>query len=135
MTSANPIATTAARLSDGSVIAYRDADPSHIRQSRFAAILAGNPVAFAVTTEDGTVFAVDLVTGRLHANGSGFDCETPPTPLRLIYYKRMHAQTGGEPEMQFFCVGWQTTLPNGRNARLGLKVDPSRLRWEVTEDI
>ena len=135
MHTANTIAATAARLTDGSVVTYRDADPRHIREDRFNAILKGQPLSFTVTTVDGSTFGVDLVTGSLIANGTRFDCETPPTPLRLIYYKRMRASTGGKTWMAFFVVGWQTTLPNGRNLKVGLKVDPRLLRWEMTEDI
>jgi hypothetical protein len=36
--------------------------------------------------------------------------------------------------MEFFALGWQTTV-GGRNRRLGLKVYPESLTYEVTEDI
>jgi len=133
---ANAIATTSARLKDGSVVSYRDADPSHVRQGRFAAILAGDPLHFAVITDDGTVFAVDLRTGELAANGTAFSPVLPPTPLRLIYYKHMTGTSGGGgTRMEYFVVGWQTTLPGGRNVKVGLKVFPDQHEWQVTEDI
>ena len=140
MRPANTIATTEAVLKDGSVVAYRDADPSHVRENRFRHILDGAPVFFRVTIEGGGWFAVDLREGDLFAPG-GFRCAPDPpatTPLRLIFYKRMHrdvsARGASETVMDFFVVGWQTTV-GGRNRKVGLKVYPDQLRYEVTEEI
>ncbi len=140
MAAENPISMTEAVLADGSVIAYRDSDPSHIREDRFRHVLGGSPVFFRVTLEGGGWFGVDLSNGNLYAPG-GFCCEPDPavaTPLRLIYYKRMHqdvsARGASETVMEFFVVGWRATV-DGRNRRLGLKVYPDQLRYEVTEDI
>jgi hypothetical protein len=132
----NAISNTAALLPDGSVIEYRDADPSHIRQARFQKILDVAPLEFEVTMNDGSRWGVDLIDGSLIADGQRF---TPPpidTPRRLIYYKRMEAGADLiQPLMRHFVVGWQTTLPDGRNLKFGLKVDPSAHHWDITEDI
>jgi len=136
MTPANTIAVTEARLPDGSVVAYRDAEPSHVRQGRFQHILDSRPIEFSVATTDGTRFAVDLVTGALAAGAQLFTPEPTPDSPRLIYYKHMEMSDGDSgPEIMFFVVGWQTTLADGRNAKVGVKVFPAELRWEITEDI
>lgn len=130
-------------MRDGSVVTYRDDDPSHIRQERFRLIYDSEPLSFAVTTGDGAVFAVDLVTGTLTAGQTGGERHCIPegidTPLRVIYYKRMFGMAGTNGSgmntgMEFFVVGWQTTTLDGRNLRLGLKVFPEELRYEVTGD-
>ncbi len=139
MKTENTISTTEAILADGSVVAYRDADPSHVREDRFRHILGGSPVFFRVTIGGGW-FGVDLRNGNLYAPGDS--CFEPDpvvtTPLRLIYYKHMHQDVSingaSETVMEYFVVGWQTTV-DGRNRRLGLKVYPDQLRYEVTEDI
>ena len=135
MTAANAIVSTEARLADGSVVAYRDADPLHIKQDRFRHILAGTPLHFTVTLEDGSVFGVDLVDGSLEAGPERLTPNPQTTPLRLIYYKRMHAENFGNAVMEFFVVGWQTTTQDGRNVKVGLKVFPDESRYEVTESI
>lgn len=138
MPNVNTITTTSATLTDGSVVTYRDSDPSHIRQGNFQRILDGKPLIFHVTSEGGDVFGVDLVTGGLLVGENLYLPPAPITPLRLIYYKRMVGQSGEEyitkPLCVFFVVGWQTTV-DGKNERLGLKVFPSENRWEITEDI
>ena len=139
---ANTIATTEGHLTDGSVVSYRDADPSHIKQGRFHAILKGEPLKFHVTTDEGDTFGVDLVTGAFFA---GAEVVTPTfvptTPLRLIYYKRMSGSLIADEEggyihkMEYFVVGWQTTLLDGKNLKVGLKVFSHEKRYEITEDI
>jgi hypothetical protein len=131
---ANTIATTEALLVDGSLVAYRDAEPQYVRQARFQAILDGLPLRFAVTLDEGSVFAVDLVNGDLTANDTIFETNPPPgCALRLVYFKRMYADTGAsQAVMEFFVVGWQTTS-EGRNVRMGLKVDTKRQVFEVTD--
>lgn len=137
MSLANTIASTKALMADGQVIVYSDTDPAHVRQGRFAAILAGTPVCFSALTTDGQEFTVDLVTGSLYAAGQSWSPPAAPaTPLRLIYYKHMHADSGSPaPVCEHFVVGWQTTTPAGRNLKCGLKVYPAQKRWEATEDI
>jgi len=135
MTKTNAIVSTEARLADGSVVAYRDAEPLHIKQDRFRHILAGTPLHFTVTLEDGSVFGVDLVDGSLEAGPERLTPNVQTTPLRLIYYKRMHAENFGNAVMEFFVVGWQTTTQDGRNVKVGLKVFPDESRYEVTESI
>jgi hypothetical protein len=135
----NPIVNTEARLPDGSVVAYRDTDPSHIRRGNFQHIMDSHPLDFTVTLQDGSQFSVDLVSGRLYAGDGDFVQVDPPptTPLTLIYYKRMEGSvgpSGASTRMVFFAVGWQTTV-DGRNVRAGLKVFPDEIRYEVTEDI
>lgn len=136
MERANTIARCEAKLVSGEEIVYSDWDESHIRQAHFSAIMAGSPVSFTAVTLDGERFTVDLVTGTLTV---GDDAYTPQWGadrplLRLIYYKRMYAEAGGETVCEFFVVGWQTTL-DGKNVKVGLKVDPRLKTWEVTEDI
>lgn len=135
----NPIASVEARMRDGSVIAYRDADPSHVREGRFRLILDAGPLFFRVVTADGSEFAVDLVTGTLTAGAEHYAPTGIDTPFRLIYYKRMWGQAGSHGAissggMEYFVVGWQTTTDKGRNLRLGLKVFPDQMRYEVTSD-
>lgn len=137
-TYANTIAITEARFSDGSVVAYRDADPSHIRQARFQHILDRDPEFFSVTLTGTQVFAVDLRDGTLYPGEQGYGpVVAPTTPLRLVYYKRMEGSASvlGDVSMVFFVVGWQTTTEDGRNVKFGLKVFPDRQHWELTEDI
>jgi hypothetical protein len=133
---ANTIVNVTASLPDGSVAAYRDADPSHVRRGVWQAIMASQPLRLAVTTSDGTVFAADLVTGALSAGEHVFTPEpVPPAPLKPIYYKRMEgSDDGSAPVMVFFVVGWQANV-DGRNVKVGIKVFPAELRWEITEDI
>ena len=125
-------------MRDGSVVSYRDVDPSHVRQERFELILKSDPLSFSVTGQDGATFTVDLVSGSLWANEECFGAEHQKTPLRLIYYKHMEMSSGSEtakPEMMYYVVGWQTTTEDGRNLKIGLKIFPSRKSYEVTSDI
>ncbi len=133
---ANTIVNIEASLPDGSVAAYRDADPSHVRRGVWQAIMAAQPLRLAVTTSDGTVFAVDLITGALSAGDHVFTPEpVPPAPLKPIYYKRMEgSDDGSAPVMVFFVVGFETRS-NECNVKVGIKVFPAELRWEVSEDI
>jgi len=132
----NTIVNTEAKLPDGSVAAYRDTDPSHIKRAVFHGIMEAQPLEFAVTVADGSRFAVDLTDGSLLTPAGRFLPEfVPPTPLLAIYYKRMSASVnngGGAPHMDYFCVGWQSTY-EGRNVRAGLKVFADR--FELTPDI
>lgn len=136
MPNVNTITTTSATLSDGSVVTYRDSDPSHIREGNFRAILDGSPLTFHVTDEGGNIFGVDLITGGLFVGESLYSGQPPVTPLRLIYYKHMVTELSGasRPMCLFFVVGWQTTVDD-KNERLGLKVFPAENRWEITSDI
>lgn len=136
MTRANTIARCIAALPDGSSLTYEDWDDAHIRQHRFAEMMARGTVYFTAVTTDGGSFGVDLIDGTLNADGEIFETQPQPTPLRLIYYKRMVFTTGDDaPQCQFFAVGWQTTTADGRNLRIGIKVFPAEHRWEITEDI
>jgi hypothetical protein len=133
---ANTIVNIEASLPDGSVAAYRDADPSHVRRGVWQAIMASHPLRLAVTTLDGTVFAVDLITGALSAGEHTFTPEPiPPAPLKPIYYKRMEGGDDGRaPAMVFFVVGFEARL-DVRNVKVGMKIYPAELRWEISEDI
>lgn len=139
MSLANTIARTEARLANGEVVGYSDLDPDHVRRGRFQYILDGTPTYFTVYTIDGVAFSVDLLTGTLAVGDKVFHPEdNPPSPKRLIYYKRMVCSTGEYGftgvGMLFFVVGWQTTY-EGRNHKVGLKVYPDRQHVEVTGDI
>jgi hypothetical protein len=139
MAKANTIASTEARFVDGSVVTYRDADPLHIRQSRFQFIMDNDPVEFTVFIEGGARFGVDLASGDFIAEYQRYKPVTPPqTPLRLIYYKRMNGDVDPRYSqvavMEYFVVGWQTTA-GGKNVRYGLKVWPDEARFELSEDI
>jgi hypothetical protein len=132
----NTITRCEATLASGEQIVYSDWDAVHIKQARFAAIMAGSPISFTAVTLDGERFTVDLVTGMLSA---GEEAVTPifqgdRPALRLIYYKRMSAGAGEEPVCDFFVVGWQATI-DGKNVKTGLKVYPATQTWEVTEGI
>jgi hypothetical protein len=144
MPTANTIATVEALMADGSVVAYRDADPQHIREGRWAHINSGDVNALSVVLSDGTTFSVDcvhgffLMSGELIAGGP-----TPTTKLRPVYYKAMVAgqaldgisEVGScSAVMLYFVVGWQTTV-GGRNQKLGVRVYPDDYHWELTEDI
>jgi len=136
MTWANTIARCVAALPDGSSLTYQDWDEAHIRQQRFAEMMARGPVSFTVITTDGGTFTVNLIDGSLNADGELFETHPQPTPLRLIYYKRMVFTTGDDaPQCQFFAVGWQTTTLDGKNLRIGIKVFPNEYRWQITEAI
>jgi hypothetical protein len=118
-------------MRDGSVVAYRDSDPSHLRQERFRLIYESMPLSFTVYLADGTTFSVDLVRGTLRAGEERLNpALVLTTPLRLIYYKRMYADmssNGKGPsgaKMAWFALGWQTTTEDGRNLRRGMKVYP-----------
>ena len=131
----NTIVRCEARLANGDFIVYSDWEDFHIRQSRFAAIMAGPPVEFSAVTTDGERFTVDLVTGCFRIGQDHFAPDLAlHTPLRLIYYKRMGAGAGEEPTCDYFVVGWQTTV-DGKNLKVGIKVDPSVKTWQITEDI
>jgi len=136
MPNVNTITTTSANLPDGSVVTYRDSDPSHIREGNFRAILDSSPLTFQVTDVGGNVFGVDLTTGGLFVGESLYIGPPPVTPLRLIYYKHMVTRLdgGSRPLCLYFVVGWQTTV-DGKNEKLGLKVHPAESRWEITSDI
>lgn len=137
MERANAIARCEAKLASGEEIVYSDWEPLHAKQGRFQRILDGLPMTFTAVTMDGARFGVNLVSGVLTAGNEVFAPQLPAlTPLRLIYYKRMAADVAHpEPVCEFFVVGWQTTLPNGKNLKVGLKVRPDLQTWEVTEDI
>ncbi len=133
----NTIARCEAVLANGEQIVYSDWEPAHVRQGRFRRILDGQPLTFAALTVDGERFSVDLVSGDLSVGGEHFTPQpSPTTPLRLIYYKHMTASAEHpEPVCEYFVVGWQTTTPEGRNLKIGLKAFPGEARWEITEDI
>jgi len=138
MTLPNTIGLTQAQMRDGSVISYRDADPTHVRQERIRLIFDSDPLHFTVTEQDGSSFSVDLLSGELLAGIECYKPENLTTPLRLIYYKHMEMSSGSEtakPEMVYYVLGWQTTTAEGHNAKLGLKVFPGQRRYEVTTEI
>jgi len=122
-------------MADGSVVAYRDADPSHIRQARFDFIYNHTPLAFQITLSDTSTFAVDLVDGSFFVGDERYTPDpVPNAALRLIYYKHMEWGCGGQPEMAYVVLGWQTTL-DGKNVKYGMKIWPNDKRWEMTNDI
>jgi hypothetical protein len=132
-----------AKMSDGSVIAYRDADLSHYKQQRLKYIYDHNPLFTQVSLKDGTSFGVDLIEGTFFVNTVKiFHPLIPPTPLRLIYYKRMCCTTWTDYSfaspppalITFFALGWQTTYQN-KNIKMGFKVTTYLDHWEITEDI
>ncbi len=133
---ANTIARCEAKLASGEEIVYSDWEPDHIRGARFQRIIEGQPMTFTAVTLDDTRFTVDLVSGTLAVGNEIFVPQIPAfTPLRLIYYKRMGAGVSDLiPTCDFFVVGWQATL-DGKNVKVGLKVNPNTQTWEVTEDI
>jgi len=101
---------------------------------------------FSVELEDFSI-SVDLRDGSFCiSDGVGSERLKPFrldaqfwTPLRLVYYKRMQMSVmDHEPTLVCFVVGWQTTDrtgPEWGNLKVGLKVYPAELRWELTEDI
>jgi len=136
MERANTIARCEATLASGEKVVYSDWEPTHVRQGRFQRILDGMPMTFTAVTLDGERFTVDLVSGALVVGNDLYTPQIPAfTPLRLVYYKHMTASAEEpHPVCEFFVVGWQTTL-NGKNLKVGLKVNPGAKTWEVTESI
>lgn len=121
-------------MPDGSEVAYCDADPSHVRQGRWAAM--ADAVALRLTTSDGSQFAVILTSGKLYAGPTEY---APPVPtgakLRPVYYRHREWDTGSQRiDDVYLVLGWQTTVA-GKNHRLGFKVWLGDSRYEVTEDI
>jgi hypothetical protein len=88
---------------------------------------------------EGLDASLDMVTGVFTINGESQYPPIPPNP-RLIAYATMRGYTNSihPEEMYAFVIGWQATAPvDGawRNIKFGLRVIPSELRWELTEDI
>ena len=108
---------------------------------------AGVLASFEVTHDDGTRQGVDLLTGEIWIGAERIHVLRPAEPLRIIYYKQMHADVSnaadGSPGptgavLDFVAVGWQTTIatPAGpRNVRFGSKAWPDRRHFEIGEDL
>jgi hypothetical protein len=104
---------------------------------------------FTVYFPDGFRQSVNLLTGDLTLGAEVVKVEPQDTPLRIIYYKRMYADTGGGmgdhsahsptgAQLDFVALGWQTTVPTPagpRNVRFGSKVWPARKHFQVGEEI
>lgn len=112
-----------------------------------AAERAGALASFEVVHDDGMRQGVDLLTGECWVAGERIGVMRPAEPLRVIYYKRMHADvtsahdgapspTGGV--LEFVAVGWQSTVMTDagpKNVRFGTKVWPSVKHFEVGESL
>lgn len=133
----NTITRCIATFTAAPPVEYSDWEPGHIKQARFSAILEGDPLSFRAITTDGAEFGVNLQSGALWVDEEHYspDLSALPTKLRLIYYKRMEAGAGEEAVCLYFVVGWQTTSPDGKNVKVGIKAYPKTSKWEITEDI
>lgn len=134
-----------ATLTDGTTITEENLNK---QSTHFGRVLEADKArtleSFRVFLDDGSSFAVNLLTGQLEADGSLYTPEAiPSTPLRIIYYKTMRSAISSEAAhfdtvMYRLVVGWQTTvIEDGveKNIKVGVSVYPMEARYEVTGDI
>ncbi len=76
------------------------------------------------------VYAVDLRDGHFEIDHQPFrvgqDVPEPGTKLRLIYFRRhTHRRQPGHEDSHTMCffMGWQATLPSGKNIRAEIRID------------
>jgi hypothetical protein len=131
----NTIIITRGIMKNGDVLEYDYKNKEHTQNGRFYEIADGEVERFEVLTDDG-IFGVDLENGCLYHNEKVFRPNNKIGKLRLVYYRQMHQDIvegeAGESIIDYFVVGWQTTIDN-KNFKFGLKV--FRETYTITEEL
>lgn len=117
-------------FADGSTISQTHEDVSSLNPAKsvFFDVLQKEksvPATSITLSGKGLVITLDFATGSVSEDGIVIHkSEKRPsirTPLRVIYFRRMHIHaSGGElsaPQIQGYNIGWQTTTESGENVQ------------------